>query len=116
MNLSTIVSEANLVGNSKEWWMDIGAIRHICSNKKIFSSYQEVTDEEQLYIGNSSTSKVIGQGKVILNMTFGKELTLINVMHVSGIQKNLVSGSLLSKNDFRLVLKSDKFVLIKNGM
>ena len=49
-------------------------------------------------------------------MTSGKELTLNNVLHVPDIRKNLVSGSLLSKNGFRLVFESDKFVLTKNGM
>ncbi|GFS41406.1 hypothetical protein Acr_00g0074080 [Actinidia rufa] len=116
MNLLLVVSEANLVGNSKKWWVDTGATRHICSDKKMFSSNQEVNDGEQIYMGNSSTSKVVGQGEVILKMTFGKELTLNNMMHVQDIRKNLVSGSLLSKNGFRLVFESDKFVLTKSGM
>ena len=38
------------------------------------------------------------------------------VLHVPEIRKNLVSGSLLSKNGFRLVFESDKFVLTKNGV
>ena len=33
---------------------------------------------------NSSTSKVEGQGKVILKLTFGKELTLNNVLLSDG--------------------------------
>ena len=49
-------------------------------------------------------------------MISGKEFTLNNVLHVPDIRKNLVSGSLLSKNGFRLVFESEKFVLSKNGM
>ena len=49
-------------------------------------------------------------------MTSGKELVLNNVLHVPDIRKNLVSGSLLSKNGFKLVFVSDKFVLSKNEM
>ena len=67
-------------------------------------------------MGNSSSSKVEGRGKVILKMTSGKELTLNEVLHVPYIRKNLVSGSLLSKNGFKLVFVSDKFVLTKNKM
>ena len=44
------------------------------------------------------------------------EFTLNNVLYVLDIQKNLVSGYLLSKNGFRLVFEFDKFVLTKNGM
>jgi transposase InsO family protein len=117
MHLSAVVSEVNLVGsNPKEWWVDTGATRHICSERKMFSSYNEVTNGEKLFMGNSSTSKVEGEGKVILKMTSGKELTLNNVLHVPDIRKNLVSGSLLSKNGFRLAFESDKFVLTKSGV
>ena len=116
LNLSAVILEANLVGNTKEWWVDTGATRHICSNKTMFTTYHVVTNGEQLYMGNSSTSKVEGQGKVVLKMTSGKELTLNNVLHVPDIRKNLVSGSLLNKNGFRLVFESDKFVLTKSGV
>ena len=53
---------------------------------------------------------------VILKMTSGKKLTLNDVLHMPDICKNLVSCSLLSKNDFKLVIESDKFVLTKNGV
>ena len=116
MNLSAVVSECNIVGNTKEWWVDTGATRHICSNKWMFSTYKPVEQNEELFMGNSSSSKVEGRGKVILKMTSGKELTLNDVLHMPDIRKNLVSGSLLSKNSFKLVFVSDKFVLTKNEM
>ena len=117
MNLSVVVSEVNFIGsNTKEWWVDTGATRHVCSDKKMFSSYQTIDNEEQLFMGNFSSSKVEGQGKVVLKMTSGKELTLNDVLHVPEIRKNLVSGSLLSKKGFKLVFVSDNFILTKNGM
>ena len=66
-------------------------------------------------MGNSSTARVEGKGKVILKMTSGKELTFNDVLHVPDIRKNLVSGSLLSKNGFKLVFESDKSILTKSG-
>ena len=82
----------------------------------MFSSYQTIDNGEQLFMGNYSSSKVEGQGKVVLKMTSGKELTLNDVLHVPEIRKNLVSGSLLSKKGFKLVFVSDNFILTKNGM
>ena len=67
-------------------------------------------------MGNSTTSKIKGIGKVILKMTSGKELTLNDVLHVPDICKNLVYSSLLSKNGFKMVFESNKFVLTKNGV
>ena len=61
-------------------------------------------------MGNSSSSKVEGQGKVVLKMTLDKELTLNDVLHVPEIRKNLVSGSLLklTLNDVLHVLEIRK--------
>ena len=106
----------NLVGNTKEWWVDSEATRHICSDKKMLSSYEEINDGEQPFMGNSPTSKVEGKRKVILKMTFRKELILNDVLHVPKIRKNLVSGSLLSKKGLKLVFESEKFVLTKSGV
>ncbi|XP_057514993.1 uncharacterized protein LOC130796638 [Actinidia eriantha] len=70
MNLCAVVTEVNMIGsNTKEWWVDTGVIRHVCSNKKMFITYQVVTNGEQIFMGNSAISKVKGQGKVVLKMT-----------------------------------------------
>ena len=117
MNLLVVVSEVNFIGsNTKEWWVDTRATRHVCSDKMMFSSYHSIDNGEQLFMGNFSSSKVEGQGKVVLKMTLGKELTLNDVLHVPEIRKNLVFRSLLSKKGFKLVFVSDNFILTKNGM
>ena len=64
---------------------------------------------EKIFMGNSSTFKIEGNGKVVQKMTTGNYITLKDVLHVPDIQKSLVSGSLLSKNSFKLVFESDKF-------
>ena len=99
-----------MVGNPKKWWIDTGATRHICANRSMFSTYTTVGGDEKLYMGNSLTSKVEGVGKIALKMTSGKIVTLINVLNVPDVRKNLVSGSLLRKNGFKLVFVSDKLI------
>ena len=49
-------------------------------------------------------------------MTFGMKLTLIYVLYVPKIRKNLVFGSLLNSHIFRIVLELYKFVLSKHRM
>ena len=82
----------------------------------MFSTFEPIETGEKVFMGNSATSYIKGQGKVVLKMTSGKELTLTNVLYVPEIRKNLVSGSLLNSHGFRLVFESDKFVLSKSGM
>ncbi|GJT14034.1 retrovirus-related pol polyprotein from transposon TNT 1-94 [Tanacetum coccineum] len=112
-----MISEVNLVGsNNSGWWVDTGATRHVCADKSMFHSFRAVDNGEKLYMGNSATADIKGEGDVILKMTSEKELKLTNVLYVSEIRKNLVSGWLLNKFGFRLVFESDKFVLSKNQM
>ena len=115
--LTAIISKLNLVeSNPKEWWIDTYNTYHVCSDIKMFSTFEPTENGEKVYMRNFSTSKIKGQGKVILKMTYGKELTLTNVLYVPEIHKNLVFGSLLNSHGFLLVFESDKFVLSKNGM
>ena len=53
-----------------------------------------------MFIGNSTTSNIKRQGKVVLKMTYGKKMTLTNGLYVPEIHKNLVSGSLLNSHGF----------------
>ena len=56
---------------------------------------------------------VHGVGTVDLKFTSGKIVQLRNVLHVPSIKKNLVSGSHLMKDGFKLVFESNKVVLSK---
>ena len=66
-------------------------------------------------MGNAYSSMVEDKGDVVLNLTSRKKLTLMDVLFVPKIRKNLVSASLLSKKGFKLVFESDKLVLTKGG-
>ncbi|GJR09447.1 pol polyprotein [Tanacetum coccineum] len=111
----SMISEVNLVGsNNCSWWIDTRATRHVCADKSMFHSFRAVDNGEKLYMGNSETADIKGEGDVILKMTSEKEIKLTNVLYVLEIRKNFMSGWLLNKFGFRLVFKSGKFVLSKN--
>jgi len=57
-SLSVVVSKVNLTTHNKDWWVDTGATRHICSKKLLFSDYQKLKHDEQLFMGNSAVSMV----------------------------------------------------------
>ncbi|KAK9733464.1 hypothetical protein RND81_04G069200 [Saponaria officinalis] len=77
--------------------LDTGATRHICSSREMFKDYEAASEGECVFMGNSSTVKVLGKGKVLLKLTSGKSLELNNVLHVPDIRRNLISGALLNK-------------------
>ncbi|XP_070010407.1 uncharacterized protein [Nicotiana sylvestris] len=115
-DLCAMLSECNLVGNPREWWIDSGATRHVCGNKELFTSYALAGPDDTVFMANFATTKIKGMGKIALKMTSGKIVTLNDVLHVPEMWKNLVSTSFLVKNGFKYVFVSDKVVVSKNEM
>ena len=66
-------------------------------------------------MGNGSHATVLGVGTVDLKFTSGKIMRLKNVHHAPSIKKNLVSGSLLCRDGFKLVFESNKVVISRYG-
>ena len=65
---------------------------------------------------NGSHTSVHGVGMVDLKFTSRKIVQLKNVQHVPVIKKDLVSGSLLCKEGFKLVFESNKVVVSRYGL
>jgi hypothetical protein len=80
----------------------------------LFSSYQ-VERTSSLLMGNGARTAVHGVGTVDLKLTWGKTVQLKNVQHVPSIRKNLISGSLLYRDDYKLVFELNKYILSKHG-
>jgi hypothetical protein len=102
------------VFQSTTWWLDSGANVHVCSDASLFSYYQ-VTWDSSVLIGNGSHTSVHGVDTIDLKLTSRKIVQLKNMQHVSSINKNIVSGSLLCRDGFKVVLESNKFVVSKCG-
>ena len=87
----------------------------MCSKRELFTTFKSL-DGEKVFLGNSTSFKIEGEGKVLLKMKSGKELTLKNVLYVLEICKNLVSGSLLNNHGFHMVFESNKVISSKSRM
>ncbi|GKA47911.1 zinc finger, CCHC-type containing protein [Tanacetum coccineum] len=121
--ITAMVSEMNIgmiqelhmasVTTTDDWWYDSGATTHVCNNRDLFKTYKETEDGHEVMMGDNHTSKVIGSGNVEIQFTSGKKLTLMNVLHVPNIRKNLVSGFKLCKSGVKAVIESDKVILSK---
>ena len=79
----------------------------------MFTSYQ--ARDSSVMMGNWLHAIVLGDGTVDLKFTSSKIMQLKSVQHVPSIKKNLVSGSRLLKDGFKLVFESNKIVLSKYG-
>ncbi|XP_031255123.1 uncharacterized protein LOC116113113 [Pistacia vera] len=113
---AVVVSQVNMIAEKKEWIIDYGATKHICGDRNSFYEYIPVRNgEECVYLGDSRSTPVMGKGKILLKLTFGKTLSLSNVLHVPNIRYNLVSVYVLGKAGVKVSFKGDKIVMSKNG-
>ena len=61
IDLMVVISEVNLVGsNPKELWIDNGATRYVCSDKKMFSTFEPIETAKKVFMGNFATSEIKG--------------------------------------------------------
>jgi len=86
---SDVLSVTNKsVGNKDRWIIDFG--HHISFNRKLLSSYTSVQGGE-VFMENSTTSKVIGEGTTQFRSHNGCITTLQGVRHVPESRYNLIS-------------------------
>jgi hypothetical protein len=64
---------------------------------------------------NESHTSIHGVGKIDLKLTLRKIIQLKNMQHVPTINKNLVSNSLLCRDNFKVALELNKFIVLKCG-
>jgi len=102
------------VCHSPEWWMDAGANVHISTDISLFSSYQEGSTRA-LLTGNGSHARVLGVGTVILKFTLEKTVLMKNMQHVPSNKNNLVNGSQLCRDGYKIIFKANKVILSKFG-
>ena len=70
-------------------------------------------EEKQVFMGDSRSFTLIGKGKVLLELTSRKVLSLSDVLHVPYIRWNIISLSLLGKEEVRVMFDSEKIALTK---
>ena len=64
---------------------------------------------------NDNKSQVLEKGKVLLKLTSGKSLVLLNVSYAPFLRRNLIFGSLLNIACVKLVFYANKLVLARNS-
>nr|GEZ53978.1 hypothetical protein [Tanacetum cinerariifolium] len=64
--------------------------------------------------GMGATKHIFNSRRMFVS--YQKDLLLSNVLHVSNITKNMISGLILSNKGFTVVFESDTFIITKGGV
>ena len=99
----------------QRWWYDTCATVHVTYDKSLFKTFENAKDDQEVQMGNEGRSKVLGKDTIEVVFTFGKNITLANVLYIPNMKGNLISGDLLSKPGIKVVFESGKLILSKFG-
>jgi hypothetical protein len=70
------------------WLVDSGASFHMTPQREWFYEYERY-DGGNVFLGDDSTTKIIGRGKFKLRHIDGRIITLPSVLHISRLAKKL---------------------------
>ncbi|GJS43886.1 zinc finger, CCHC-type containing protein [Tanacetum coccineum] len=80
------------------WWIDSGAITHVCKDRCWFKTYKLVEDGSVLYMGDDHFAPVHGKGSVVLEFSSGKSITLFNVLYVPKLRFGYYNNGMFMLN------------------
>jgi len=79
-------------------------------------NFEDVVDGECVYMGNSTTTRVMSKGNLFLKFNSDKLLSFSNILYVPSIHRNIVFGTLLTKAGLKADVGDDKVVISYNGV
>jgi hypothetical protein len=74
------------------WLIESGASYHMTPHREWFSEYEKY-DGGDVFLGDDSTTKILGRGRVKLLLKDGRIRTLPGVLHIPKLARSLISVS-----------------------
>jgi len=85
----------------------------MCDQREGFVNYTKNNDNQVVYLGDDSTSYTIqGYGDVNIKLSNEDEKSILNVLHITGLAKNLFSVKQLDKAEGEIRIKAGVSTLI----
>jgi hypothetical protein len=93
------------------WYLDSGTSFHMTGDKEFFSDLEEKDLKMHIDMGDDGRYSANGIGTITFQRDLGKPFQLKYVMHVPGLNKNLVSVAMLEDRGHDVVFSDGKSFL-----
>jgi hypothetical protein len=101
--------------NHGVWLIDSSASYHMTPHREWFSEYEKY-DGGDVSLGDDSTTKILGRGRVKLLLNDGRIRTLPGVLHIPKLAKSLISISKLSDAGVKTVFEKNTCEMVRGEM
>ena len=88
------------------WLIDSGASFHFSPHREWFCEYDKY-DGGDVFLGDDRKARIIGHGKVKLKLQGGRVRTLLGVLHILALARNLIFVSKLDDAGVKTVFEKD---------
>jgi hypothetical protein len=75
-------------------------------HREWFCEYERY-DGGDVFLGDESTTKIVGRGRVLMILQDGWKRTLPGVLHILGLERNLISVSKMSDVGVHTIFQKD---------
>jgi hypothetical protein len=97
------------------WLIDSGASYHMTPHREWFSEYEKY-DGGDVFLGDDSTTKILGRGRVKLLLNDGRIRTLPGVLHIPKLARSLISVSKLSDAGVKTLFEKNTCKMVRGAM
>ena len=96
------------------WLVVLGASFHM-THREWFCEYERY-DGGDVFLGDDSTTKIIGQGKIKLRFIDGRIRTLSGVLHIPGLARNLIFVSKMDDAGVKTIFEKETCRMVRGAM
>jgi hypothetical protein len=101
--------------NHDVWLIDLDASYHMTPLREWFSEYEKY-DGGDVFLGDDSTTKIMGHGRVKLLLKDGRIRTLPGVLHIPKLAKSLISISKLDDAGVNTIFGKNTCKMVRGVM
>jgi hypothetical protein len=97
------------------WLVDSITSFHMTAHREWFCEYERY-DGGNVFLGEDSTTRIIGRGKFMLRLINGRIRTQFGVLHIPGLVRNLISIRKMDDAGVKTIFEKETYRMVRGAM
>jgi hypothetical protein len=99
----------------RAWLVDSSESFHMTPHVEWFYEYERYNGGN-VFLGDNSTTRIIGRGKFKLKLIDGRIRTLPGVLHIPGLDRNLIFVSKMDDAGVKTIFEKETYKMVRGAM